>query len=546
MDPLTWVAASPDGSLLGIGSESGRFTVWSVRGRRIVHTFETGDFVVRARWTPDGKRLLVATFDGPLLIRSGDGREALGQIEMTHHRLRDLAVHPAGSAWATCGEDIAVRIWDPETLQLKFELKDGGTSCNAVGFLKGYIVAGFNDGYSVAWTEDGKEKVDSGVVTRPPVYSLGVPPSGDKVVFGGGKGGMQSLTVGPPKKWKPGSTPWSTTPPKPIAVNAIDFASDGKFVAAFSDDQARVFDSISDSSGLGLGSAFYLRTPKPEWIKDFIVSGACFIPGTDLIATSHFDGQLRIWKNSLLEEAIRLSAPSGDWVEFPGGEIELGLTPGELEVLVQLNIQHNQRFLEDDPDLFRWGSDRGRYREKGGNAEYLRAVLAAACPLRKVAVRPFRLARRPVTVAEYEKFCLDTGRKFQPPLHAKPDFFMHEVPFDGAQAYAAWAKLRLPTAAEWEWAARGSSRRLFPWGSDWSSGADFFMHSGSFTSGWVPGSKPGLASPEGLLDLATGHGEWCADGALMGSASGRLLPNAVDRGATPDARDAKFRLAAGL
>ena len=33
MSDLTWVTASPDGTLLGVGSETGKFTVWSVRGK---------------------------------------------------------------------------------------------------------------------------------------------------------------------------------------------------------------------------------------------------------------------------------------------------------------------------------------------------------------------------------------------------------------------------------------------------------------------------------------------------------------------------------
>ena len=305
MSALTWVAAHPDGSLLGIGSETGKFTVWSVRDQAVVHSFEVGDFIVRARWTPDGKSHLVATFDGPVRIRSGDGREPLGQIEMKHHRLRDLAVDPRGTAWATCGEDIAVRVWDSETLQLKVELVDGKSRAAAVGFMKGFIVAGYDDGYSVGWTDDGKTKVDSGVVTRAPVYSLAVHPSGERVVYGGGKGGMCEMIVGPPQQWKPG-TQWKDTPPKPIAVNAIDFAADGRFVAAFSDDHARVFKEKGDTFGAGLGGPFWIRTPKPEWSKDFIVSGACFIPGGDLIATSHFDGTLRLWEGTTLRHKTEL------------------------------------------------------------------------------------------------------------------------------------------------------------------------------------------------------------------------------------------------
>lgn len=297
MDRLTWVAARPDGKLLGVGTETGRFVVWDVEARAVLHSFDAGDFVARARWTPDGERLLVATFGGPLLARSGDGRRALGEIAMKHGKLRDLAVDP--EAWATCGQDGVVRVWDPATLALRHELVDGKTSCNAVGFLKDFAVAGYEDGYAVAWTRDGKEKVSSVLVTNPPVYSLAVSRSGDRVVYGSGKGGMLEMRPGPPRAWVVG-THWKGTPPRPIAVNALDVAPDGRFVAAWSDDHARLFRSTSDLFGSGLGTAFYDRSPKPAWRPEFIVSGACFIPNSDLVATSHFDGSLRLWKDSSL------------------------------------------------------------------------------------------------------------------------------------------------------------------------------------------------------------------------------------------------------
>lgn len=102
-------------------------------------------------------------------------------------------------------------------------------------------------------------------------------------------------------------------------------------------------------------------------------------------------------------------------------------------------------------------------------------------PARQVKLPPFFIDRYEVTNEDYQAFVTSTGRPS--PVHwgggksvprggeRHPVVY---VSYADAEAYAAWAGKRLPTAEEWEVAARGPDRREFPWGNSFSEKENVF------------------------------------------------------------------------
>ena len=131
-------------------------------------------------------------------------------------------------------------------------------------------------------------------------------------------------------------------------------------------------------------------------------------------------------------------------------------------------------------------------------------------------VEPFYIDRTEVTNADYLKFIKSTGRAAPPYWKGRscPKGFeklpVVNITWQNAAAYAKWSHRRLPTEAEWEFAARGSDGRAFPWGPLFDK-AKANTKEADLRGPLPVGSFPGGASPFGCLDMCGNASEWTSD-----------------------------------
>ena len=169
-----------------------------------------------------------------------------------------------------------------------------------------------------------------------------------------------------------------------------------------------------------------------------------------------------------------------------------------------------------------------------------------AQPVHAATLDAFWIDQTEVTNAQFAEFLNECGNQtedgvqwFEPGKYGliervdgeyrpRPGFEHHpviEVSWYGAAAYCAWVGGRLPTEAEWEYAARGTQGSVYPWGDAFDGtlvnyrdasftfqnfGADLAYNDGH--PQWAPvGSYAGGASWCGVYDMAGNVWEWVGD-----------------------------------
>jgi formylglycine-generating enzyme required for sulfatase activity len=191
-------------------------------------------------------------------------------------------------------------------------------------------------------------------------------------------------------------------------------------------------------------------------------------------------------------------------VYVPAGAFWMGSTDANIDaILVECSDCSRDSFIDEPPQhevyLDRFWIDRTEVT----NRQYQRCVNGGACS-------------PPRSSGSYTRDSYYGNPAFD-------DYPVIYVNWNQADAYCAWAGKRLPTEAEWEKAARGMDRLLYPWrgafdgrltnfcdanctlgvkNEDWDDGYADTAPVGSYEDG---------ASPYGALDMAGNVWEWVAD-----------------------------------
>ena len=156
--------------------------------------------------------------------------------------------------------------------------------------------------------------------------------------------------------------------------------------------------------------------------------------------------------------------------------------------------------------------------EMGDSKNEPEGWMESSRPVHTVQLDAFHMDVHEVTVGQYKQFVSATGHR------SRPDWLRNYSPTDthpvvgvswnDATAYAQWAGKRLPTEAEWEYAARGGlSGKRYPWGDEIIHDDANYIGTGGKDQ-WDGTTAPvGSFKPNGygLHDMAGNVWEWCAD-----------------------------------
>ncbi len=191
----------------------------------------------------------------------------------------------------------------------------------------------------------------------------------------------------------------------------------------------------------------------------------------------------------------RIETRQPEMIAIPGGDVSIGLDESEIGAVMSCfaHIGLDEKWILKE------------------------------CPKHTVKLRDYRIGKYPVTNFEYREFLLDslyaelpTSWDFRRYPVEKSNHPVFTVSSAAADAYAAWLSqktgraFRLPSEAEWEYAAAGPAGLEFPWGNEFEPDFANTVETGIFSTSPVGVFVEGN-SPFGAADMAGNVEEYVLD-----------------------------------
>lgn len=311
------------------------------------------------------------------------------------------------------------------------------------------------------------------------------------------------------------------------------FPGAGAFLAEFSDAVARSGSHAASFPGVGVGrraagatvieamppAVDNVVTPVPElargtrrgrgmWLLG-AGAGAVLLVGVALVATLRSSAapeptlqeEAANPRGTQADEGVPSAAPPPvpaprssaggagiDWVSIPGGSFRSALGSGGLVHLAPFQLSRTEVTVR----------------------QYNECVQAGRC-------EPIHAHDGRCWIGQWEGGAWKIRRGNLPPRFLEPDHPVVCIDWHQAKQFASWAGARLPTEAEWEYAARSGGRdQHYPWGGR-TANCDLAVIGDDSAKGcqrnatWPVCSRPSGNSAHGVCDLAGNVWEWVED-----------------------------------
>lgn len=320
---------------------------------------------------------------------------------------------------------------------------------------------------------------------------------------------------------------------KPIGNVEILFINGEKYTGRFDDNQFNTNGSYTFPNG-DVYQGEYVDY-KPEGTGKMKYKNGDLYEGAFKAGKRNGQGKLTVTFNHFIEHAENSRIYDGEWSD----DMKMGwgkCYDGEGKLL------HEGIFKNDFPEqnypnrVLKLAMDfvdveGGKFQM--GCTEEAAGYTANERPRHEVTVSSFSISKYEITVAQYRQFCKETGHPMppQPAWGWVNEHPIVNVSWYDAQAFCEWNNCRLPTEAEWEYAAKGgkNSKGYTYSGGNQPNGVAIFEVNANHRVQLVGKKTP---NELGIYDMSGNVAEWCSDYFGSYAPISQTDPAGADRGTT--------------